>query len=72
MDGIAVLMTPSCCGKNLGQLWLAYTELQGEFYRLQFISVDSYKALLPDQMSERIKGNYQLKLPYILIQFVVQ
>ncbi len=27
--------------KNLGRLWLAYTELQGEFYMLQLISVDS-------------------------------
>ena len=27
--------------KNLGRLWLAYTELQGDFYMLQFISVDS-------------------------------
>ena len=28
-------------GKNLGRLWLAYTELQVEFYMLQVISVDS-------------------------------
>ena len=27
--------------KNLGRLWLAYTELQDDFYVLQFISVDS-------------------------------
>ncbi len=27
--------------KNLGRLWLAYTELQGEFYMLQLISSDS-------------------------------
>ncbi len=27
--------------KNLGQLWLAYTELQGDFCMVQFISVDS-------------------------------
>ena len=27
--------------KNLGQLWLAYTELQGVFYMLQLIYVDS-------------------------------
>ncbi len=27
--------------KNLGRLWLAYTELQGDFYMLQLISVDS-------------------------------
>ena len=27
--------------KNLGRLWLAYTELQGDFYMLQSISVDS-------------------------------
>ena len=26
---------------NLGRLWIAYTELQGEFYMLQAISVDS-------------------------------
>ncbi len=26
--------------KNLGRLWLAYTELQGDFCMLQFISVD--------------------------------
>ncbi len=31
-------VTPS---KNLGQLWLAYTELQGDFSMLQLISVDS-------------------------------
>ena len=28
--------------KNLGRLWLAYTELQGDFYMLQLISVDSW------------------------------
>ena len=27
--------------KNLGRLWLAYTEPQGEFFMLQLISVDS-------------------------------
>ena len=27
--------------KNLGRLWLAYTELQGDFCMLQFISVGS-------------------------------
>ncbi len=27
--------------KNLGRLWLAYTELQGELYMLQLIYVDS-------------------------------
>ncbi len=27
--------------KNLRRLWLAYTEFQGDFYMLQFISVDS-------------------------------
>ncbi len=27
--------------KNSGHLWLAYTELQGSFNMLQFISVDS-------------------------------
>ncbi len=27
--------------KNLGRLWLAYTELQGEFYMVQLISSDS-------------------------------
>ena len=27
--------------KNLGRLWLAYTELQSDFCMLQFISVDS-------------------------------
>ena len=27
--------------KNLGHLWLAYTELQGDFHMLQLISVDS-------------------------------
>ena len=27
--------------KNLGRLWLAYTELQGDFYMLQLIYVDS-------------------------------
>ncbi len=27
--------------KNLGRLWLVYTELQGDFCMLQFISVDS-------------------------------
>ncbi len=26
------------CIKNLGRLWLAYTELQGDFYMIQFIS----------------------------------
>ncbi len=76
--------------KNLGRLWLAYTELQGEFYMLQLISVDSrhltpfctaaqnYEIVLIfispkdvgllwyHQMLERIMGNYQLKVPYIL------
>ena len=57
--------------KNLGRLWLAYTELQGEFYMLQLISVDSrhftlYTTLWYHQMLERTMGNYQLKLPYIL------
>ena len=27
--------------KNLGRLWLAYTELQGNFYMLQLTSIDS-------------------------------
>ena len=27
--------------KNLGRLWLAYTELQGEFYMLQLMTDDS-------------------------------
>ncbi len=88
--------------KNLGRLWLAYTELQGGFYMLQLISVDSRHftpsytksrsqnrtpfctaaqnnemVLIPiylkdvgllwyHQMLERIMGNCQLKLPYIL------
>ena len=29
------------CTKNLGQLWLVYTGLQGDFYMLQLIFVDS-------------------------------
>ncbi len=29
--------------KNLRRLWLAYTELQGNFYMLQLISVDNCK-----------------------------
>ncbi len=32
---------------NLGRLWLAYTELQGNFYMLQPISVDSMHFTLP-------------------------
>ena len=27
-------------GKNLGRLWLAYTELQNDFYMLQLMFVD--------------------------------
>ena len=27
--------------KNLGRLWLAYTELQGDFYMLQLMTDDS-------------------------------
>ncbi len=49
--------------KNLGRLWLAYTELQGEFYMLQLKDVG---LLWYHQMLERTMGNYQLKLPYIL------
>ncbi len=58
--------------KNLGRLWLAYTELQGEFYMLQLIYVDSrhFTSSYPyppkdvgllwyHQMLERIMGNYQ-------------
>ncbi len=68
--------------KNLGRLWLAFTELQGEFYMLQLISIDSYEMVLISispkdvgllsyhQMLERIMGNYQLKLPYILSSFL--
>ena len=34
---------PRICGeKNPGRLWLAYTELQGDFYMLQLIYVDSW------------------------------
>ncbi len=36
LSGIGIKST-----MNLGRLWLAYTELQGDFYMLQFISVDS-------------------------------
>ncbi len=35
-------VVPSCWEwKNLGRPWLAYTELQGDFCMLRFISVDS-------------------------------
>ncbi len=52
--------------KNLGRLWLAYTELQGDLYMLQLISSKDVGLLWYHQMLERIMGNYQLKLPYIL------
>ncbi len=29
--------------KNLGRLWLAYTELKGDFYMLQLISIEPTK-----------------------------
>ncbi len=34
--------------KNLGRLWLAYTELQGGFYMLQLISIDSRHFTQPE------------------------
>ncbi len=34
--------------KNPGRLWLAYIELQGDSYMLQFMSVDSSHFTLPE------------------------
>ncbi len=34
--------------KNLGRLWLAYTELQGDFYMLQLMNDDSAHFTLPE------------------------
>ncbi len=39
--GIILEKHPAFCTKNLGRLWLAYTELQGDVYMLQLIYVDS-------------------------------
>ncbi len=43
------------CGgiKNLGRLWLAYTELQGDFYLLQLISVDSRHFTQPELSTDQ-------------------
>ncbi len=40
-DILVMIIRETGFPKNLGRLWLAYTELQGDFYMLQFISVDS-------------------------------
>ena len=34
--------------KNLGRLWLAYTGLQGDFYMLQLMSVESRHFTRPE------------------------
>ncbi len=64
--------------KNLGRLWLAYTELQGDFCMLQLISIDSGHFTQPckdvghamtpiDIRKISIMGIYGLKLCCILI-----
>ena len=67
--------------KNLGRLWLAYTELQGDFtcfnsylltlgtlYSQNFIPVSNKDLglLWHQQLLERIMGTYWLKVPNIL------
>ncbi len=32
--------------KNLGRLWLAYTELQGDFYMLQLMTDDTHTSIM--------------------------
>ena len=47
-------------GKNLGRLWLAYTELQGDFFMLQFISVDS-RHLTMSELSQGWSDLHEIK-----------
>ena len=44
--------------KNLGRLWLAYTELQGGLYMLELLSVDS-KHFTPE-----LQNGPHIHIPY--------
>ena len=49
-----------CDGKNLGQLWLAYTGLQGDFYMLQLIT-DDYGHFTQPELSLQWSDLHEIK-----------
>ncbi len=62
--------------KNLGRLWLAYSEVQGDFtcYNSYLLTLGTKDMgmLWHHQLMERIMGSYQLEVPFILMYLLVQ
>ena len=53
------MSTSQLLAKSLGRLWLAYTELQNEFYMLQLTSIDSRHLTQPELS---LKKHYHVRM----------